>query len=206
MPEPYHEGERAMQRRFGSEALADRLAEVTRHARFTDADRAFIERMDMFFLATSDAEGNLDCSYKGGDPGFVRILDDETLAFPWYDGNGTFMSAGNVLVHPNVGMLFIDFANQWRMRVNGTASIDFDDPLLPEFPGAQFIVRVRPHQVFPNCPRYIHRMELVERSVFVPRADDEAPDPDWKDHFEDVLPAAQRERRARRRGADRSTA
>jgi predicted pyridoxine 5'-phosphate oxidase superfamily flavin-nucleotide-binding protein len=184
-----------MQRRFDAEALAGRVAEVTHHTRFTDADRAFIERMDMFFLATSDADGNLDCSYKGGDPGFVRVIDDETLAFPSYDGNGTFMSSGNILVHPKVGMLFIDFANQSRMRVNGTATIDFHDPLLPEFPGAQFIVRVTPDQVFPNCPRYIHRLELAERSVFVPRAGATPPDPGWKDHFEDVLPADQRARR-----------
>lgn len=206
VPGPYHPGERAMQRRFDAETLADRVAQVTHHTRFTTDDRAFIERMDMFFLATSDADGNLDCSYKGGDPGFVRVVDDETLAFPWYDGNGTFMSAGNILVQPKVGMLFIDFANQRRMRVNGAASIEFDDRLMAEFPGAQFIVRVHPTQIFPNCPRYIHRMELVERSAFTPRHGEEPPDPEWKDHFEDVLPASQRARRAHRRQLEGSDA
>jgi hypothetical protein len=85
------------------------------------------------------------------------------------------------------------------MRLNGTASIDFDDPLRGEWPEAQFVVRVRAEEVFPNCPRYIHRMELVERSVFVPRAECQTPDPDWKDHFDDVLPAEQQKRRASER-------
>lgn len=194
----FHQGERSLQQRFDSTRLADRIAGATVHSTFTSRDVDFIHRMDMFFLATSDAEGNLDCSYKGGDPGFVRIVDERTLAFPMYDGNGMFMSAGNMLEHPNVGMLFIDFENQWRMRVNGAAAIDLDDPLLPEYPEAQFIVRVTPHQIFVNCPRYIHRMQLVERSKFVPRAACETPDPDWKDHFEDVLPAAQQARRQAR--------
>lgn len=191
----FHAGERTLQERFDSTRLADRIAEATVHSTFTSRDADFIGRMDMFFLATSDAEGNLDCSYKGGDPGFVRIVDEHTLAFPMYDGNGMFMSGGNLLEHPNVGMLFIDFENQWRMRVNGTASIAFDDPLLADYPEAQLIVRVTPRQIFVNCPRYIHKMQLVERSKFVPKAACETPDPEWKDHFEDVLPAAQQERR-----------
>ncbi len=196
MDGPFHPGEREVQERFDSQRLADRVAEVTMHDTISERDSAFIGRMDMFFLATSDELGNLDCSYKGGDPGFVRVLDETTIAFPNYDGNGMFMSAGNILRHAQVGLLFIDWEHQWRMRLNGSASIDFDDPLLGEFPGAQFITRVRAAQVFPNCPRYIHRMQLVERSVFVPRADCETPDPEWKDHFEDALPEVQRQRRA----------
>lgn len=195
---PFHAGQRALQERFDATRLADRLAELTWHDRFTDADRAFIERMDMFFLATGDADGNLNCSYKGGDPGFVRVIDPQTLAFPHYDGNGTFLSTGNVLAHSKVGMLFIDFENQWRMRVNGTASIDLADSLAAEFPGAQFVVRVKADVIFPNCPRYIHRMERVERSPFVPQAGCDAPEPGWKDHFADVLPADQQRRRANR--------
>lgn len=198
----FSEGERTMQDRFDSRRLADRIAAVTWHREFTAADRDFIERMDMFFLATADREGNLDCSYKGGDPGFVRVLDPTTLVFPVYDGNGTFMSTGNILEHAKVGMLFIDFENQNRMRVNGIARIDFDDPLVAEFPEAQCVVRVTPEQIFPNCPRYIHRMQLVERSRFVPRAACETPDPDWKQYFEDDLPEAQKQRRASRRAQD----
>jgi len=194
-----NDGERALQRRFDSERLAERLRERTVHDFIDERDRAFIESVDMFFLASVDANGNVDCSYKGGDPGFVQVLDERTIAFPNYDGNGQFMSTGNILTNGKVGLLFIDWENQHRMRLNGTATIDFDDPLLASYPEAQFIVRVRAEEVFPNCPRYIHRMKLMERSRFVPRAACETPEPGWKDYFEDVLPADQRARRAARR-------
>lgn len=191
-------GAREIQDRFGSRRLADVISGRTVHDAITDRDRDFIERMDMFFIASEGADGNLDCSYKGGEPGFVRVLDEHTLAFPNYDGNGQFMTTGNIIETGKVGMLFIDWENQWRMRVNGRASIDFDDPLKASWPEAQFVVRVTADEVFPNCPRYIHKMELVERSVFVPKAGCETPDPDWKDHFEDALPADQQKRRAAR--------
>lgn len=194
----FHEGERHIQERFDSVRLADKVVSVTMHDVITPRDRAFIEGRDMFFLATGDAQGNLDCSYKGGEPGFIRVIDEHTVAFPNYDGNGMFMSTGNILEHPKVGMLFIDWQNQWRMRLNGTATIDFADPLMAEYPEAQFIVRVKAEQIFPNCPRYIHKMELVERSVFVPKAECETPDPDWKEGFSDVLPEDQQRRRAAR--------
>jgi predicted pyridoxine 5'-phosphate oxidase superfamily flavin-nucleotide-binding protein len=149
--------------------------------------------MDMFFLATADAEGRPQCSYKGGEPGFVRVLDATTIAFPNYDGNGMYLSMGNLAVNPHVGLLFIDFTAQRpsRLRLNGEASIDERDPLVDAYPGAQFVVRVRATQVFPNCPRYIHRMALVERSRFVPDAGGQQPVPDWKrtDWACDVLPA-----------------
>jgi len=186
----YHAGNRQLQERFDSQRIADRLEQVTLHDRFTDNDRAFVERSAMFFLATADAEGQPDVSYKGGLPGFVRVVDDSTLAFPDYDGNGMFKSLGNILVNPRVGLLFIDFEHPGRMRVNGRASLAPDDPLLADFPGAQLVVRVHAERIFPNCPRYIHRMTLVESSVYAPRPDYEPPEPDWKhmDKFRDALP------------------
>jgi predicted pyridoxine 5'-phosphate oxidase superfamily flavin-nucleotide-binding protein len=159
---------------------------------FIDAgDRAFIESLDMFFLATADAEGRPTCSYKGGDPGFVRVLDERTLAFPDYDGNGMFLSLGNALVNPEVGMLLVSFERRRRLRLNGTASVDTADPLLASWPEARAVVRVRVRELFPNCPRYIHHYTLVERSRFVPHAEQETPVPDWKrsDWASDVLPA-----------------
>jgi uncharacterized protein len=197
--EAFHAGERELQERFDSVRLADRLADVTLHDFISDRDRAFIEPRDMFFLATGDADGNLDCSYKGGGPGFVRVLDDQTLAFPSFDGNGMFMSSGNILQHSKVGMLFVDWEHGWRMRVNGSASIHFDHALMAEHPEAQFIVEVHVERVFPNCPRYIHRMELVERSKYVPKAECETPEAEWKESFEDDLPAAEQARRIARR-------
>jgi predicted pyridoxine 5'-phosphate oxidase superfamily flavin-nucleotide-binding protein len=193
MNEPlYHEGNRQLQDRFDSRRIADRLEQVTLHDRFTDKDREFVSRCAMFFLATADAHGQPDVSYKGGMPGFVRILDDQTLAFPDYDGNGMFKSLGNIIANPKIGMLFIDFERPSRMRINGTASVSPDDPLLAEFPGAQLIVRVQAERIFPNCPRYIHRMEVVEHSIYAPRPDHEPPEPDWKrmEAFRDVLPHA----------------
>src|SRR3954463_6514439 len=190
----YHEGARSLQDRFDTRRLADRLDErFLREAVISESDRAFIERMDMFFIATADADGRPQCSYKGGDPGFVKVVDETTLAFPNYDGNGMYLSMGNLLVNPQVGLLFIDFQGNppRRLRINGTASIAQDDPLTGEGERAQFVVRVHATEVFPNCPRYIHRMELVERSKFVPRAECEPPIPSWKrtDWARDVLPA-----------------
>jgi predicted pyridoxine 5'-phosphate oxidase superfamily flavin-nucleotide-binding protein len=190
MADRYHEGSRQLQDRFDTRRLADRIEERIRRDRFDDDDRAFIEARDMFFLATADERGQPQCSYKGGDPGFVRVVDEHTLAFPIYDGNGMYLSLGNVLLNPQVGILFVDFASPKRLRVNGVASIDEHDPLLAAFTDAQLVVRVRATEVLPNCPRYVHRMELVERSRFVPHDEGETPIPEWKrrEWSHDVLP------------------
>jgi predicted pyridoxine 5'-phosphate oxidase superfamily flavin-nucleotide-binding protein len=181
---------RELQDRFDSRRIADRLEQHLLRAKFTDEDRAFIGGRPMFFLATADADGWPDCSYKGGLPGFVRVIADDVLAFPSYDGNGMFRSLGNLRVNPKVGILFIDFEAPKRLRVNGVASLDEADPLLGEFPGAALIVRVRAVQIFPNCPRYIHRMQIVEPSVYAPRPDYTPPEPAWKkmEQFRDALP------------------
>jgi predicted pyridoxine 5'-phosphate oxidase superfamily flavin-nucleotide-binding protein len=186
----YHDGNRQLQDNFDTRRLADRIEERVVHDRIDDGDKAYIEARDMFFIATADAEGKPQCSYKGGDPGFVRVLDEHTIAFPNYDGNGMYLTTGNLLVNADVGLLFIDFEGRKRMRLNGRASVDPDDPLLAEYPEAQFIVRVRATEVFPNCPRYIHEYKLVKRSRFVPKADCETPVPGWKkrDWAEGALP------------------
>jgi uncharacterized protein len=186
----YQPANRELQDRFDTRRLADRLEERIVHHALSEDDRTFIERMDMFFLATADPDGKLQCSYKGGDPGFIRVLDEHTIAFPAYDGNGMFLSMGNLLANPHVGLLFIDFERQHRMRLNGTASIDPNDPLASEYQEALLIVRVAISEVFPNCPRYIHKMQLVERSIYVPRQGCHTPSPDWKSNewVQDVLP------------------
>ncbi len=191
MPDIYHEGNRRLQDRFDTRRLADRLEDRIVGDTIGPDDKAFIESCDMFFLATADGEGRPNCSYKGGEPGFVRVLDEHTIAFPNYDGNGMYLSMGNLLRNPNVGLLFISFELGHRMRLNGVASIDEDDELMAQYPEAQFIVRVRARQVFPNCPRYIHQYQLVQRSRFVPRAGCQTPVPDWKKSplARDVLPA-----------------
>jgi len=193
----FSEAQRDLQDRFDTRRLADRIDDLLVHDVFSAADKEFVEARDMFFLATTDADGHPTCSYKGGAPGFVRVVDDRTLAFPNYDGNGMYLSMGNIAAHRDVGMLFIDFERQNRMRVDGTATIDFDDPLLPAWPEAQFVVRVQPRAIYPNCPRYIHKYTLVERSRFVPQTGTPTPVPDWKrmDWACDVLPEGDPARR-----------
>jgi len=190
MSSTYHDGMRRLQDRFDSRRLADRLDEKLGRREFTAEDRAFIEGRPLFFLATADAEGRPDCSFKGGDPGFVRVTAPGELAFPSYDGNGQFRSLGNVLVNPAVALLFIDFEQPKRLRVNGRASLLFEDPLLSEFRGAQAMVRIQADRIFPNCPRYIPRMQVLEASPYVPRAGGEPPVPAWKTRevFNEVLP------------------
>jgi predicted pyridoxine 5'-phosphate oxidase superfamily flavin-nucleotide-binding protein len=187
----FNDGSRGYQDRFDTRRLADRIDERLVRDWIDDDDRAFVERCDMLFLATADAEGRPQCSYKGGEPGFVSVVDKHTIAFPNYDGNGMFLSAGNALVNPNVGLLFISLIEQKRMRLNGVAAHLDDDPLLNAFPEAQFLWRVRVREVFPNCPRYIHRYELVERSRFVPKTGCATPVPEWKrrEWARDVLAA-----------------
>ena len=176
----YNEGNRRLQDRFDTRRLADRIEERIVRTVIDEDDRAFIEGCDMFFIATADAEGRPQCSYKGGDPGFVRVLDERTIAFPVYDGNGMYLTAGNALVNPQVGLLFIDFERRRRMRLNGVASVIEEDPLLAEFPEAQLVMRVEATEVFPNCPRYIHEYRLVQRSRFVPHEECRTPVPAWK--------------------------
>jgi predicted pyridoxine 5'-phosphate oxidase superfamily flavin-nucleotide-binding protein len=186
----YNRRSRQLQDRFDTRRLADRIEERIVHDTIDDDDRAFIEARDMFFIATVDEEGQPQSSYKGGAPGFVRVLDEHTIAFPVYDGNGMYLTAGNLLATKKVGLLFIDFEGRKRMRLNGTASIDDDDPLLPDYPEAQLVVRVHATEVFPNCPRYIHEYKLVARSRFVPKTECETPVPQWKrsEWAHDVLP------------------
>jgi predicted pyridoxine 5'-phosphate oxidase superfamily flavin-nucleotide-binding protein len=181
---------RELQDKFDSRRIADRLVETLAHSRFTLEDREFIEAQHFFFLASADADGFPECSYKGGAPGFVRIIDDKTLVFPSYDGNGMFKSLGNVRATGKVGLLFMSFDKPKRIRVNGIASINDDDPLLRDTVGAQLIVRVTAQQIFPNCPRYIPTLQLVEPSIYLPKAGEEAPIPKWKTfpQFKEHLP------------------
>jgi predicted pyridoxine 5'-phosphate oxidase superfamily flavin-nucleotide-binding protein len=190
MSDIYHGGNRQLQDQFDTRRLADRLDEAIVQDSIMPSDKDFIERLDMFFIATMDERGHANCSYKAGDPGFVRVLDEHTLAFPNYDGNGMYLTMGNILTTRQVGLLFIDFENQKRMRLNGEATLHRDDTLMREYPEAQFIVRVRAREVFANCPRYIHKMKLVQRSRFVPKQECPTPAPGWKkgEWVADTLP------------------
>jgi predicted pyridoxine 5'-phosphate oxidase superfamily flavin-nucleotide-binding protein len=177
----YHDGNRRLQDQFDSRRISDRLEQRLTRTRFTPDDKAFIGSAAYFFLATADAQGRPDCSFKGGMPGFVRVTDESELAFPDYDGNGMFKSLGNMLVNPAVGLLFIAMHGKpQRLRVNGTATVNSDDPMLGETVGAQLMVRVTVRAIFPNCPRYIPSMQMTEPSIYAPRPGCEPPEPAWK--------------------------
>jgi predicted pyridoxine 5'-phosphate oxidase superfamily flavin-nucleotide-binding protein len=191
----YHDGNRALQDEFGSRRLADRLEERLRRDRFNDDDAAFIAGVGFFFLATADPKGAPDCSFKGGPPGFARVAAPDLLVFPDYDGNGMFKSLGNLGANPHVGLLFIAMGEApKRLRVNGTAQVVGDDPLMAAIPGAQLLVKVTPVDIFPNCPRYVPNMTLVEPSAYLPAADAAPLEPKWKSFelFSDVVPRRRR--------------
>lgn len=186
----YGEEHRALQDRFDTRRLADTLLEVIVRDTVSEQDEAFITTRDMFWLASCDPSGQLTVSYKGGAPGFVAVLDERLLAFPCYDGNGMYYSMGNLAAHPQVGLLFMDFEKPFRLRVQGKASLSDEPALLARFPGAQFVVKVAVSSIFQNCPRYVHRMQKVADSRYVPAADGSAPLAGWKrlDFIQPALP------------------
>jgi predicted pyridoxine 5'-phosphate oxidase superfamily flavin-nucleotide-binding protein len=192
----YSEQHRVLQAMFDTSRLADRIEGAIVRPDIPPDHKAFIESRDMFFLTSVDHRGYPTCSYKGGTPGFIRVVDPKTIAFPSYNGNGMFLSMGNILTSHKVGMLFIDFETPHRVRVHGVANIDRDDPLLAEFIGAELLVRVTVTEMFINCPRYIHKHQRVRTSKYAPQAGSEAPPPpQWKriDAMQDVLPAGEKD-------------
>jgi predicted pyridoxine 5'-phosphate oxidase superfamily flavin-nucleotide-binding protein len=198
----YGPNQRKLQDRFETRRLADKIEPMVIEKEVSDQHREFISARDMFWLASVDLNGQPTVSYKGGDPGFVKVLDNKTLAFPCYDGNGMFLSMGNLIGNPSIGMLFIDFESPYRLRIQGSAQIDDDDPLLADYVEAQLVVRITVSEVFRNCPRYVHRLQKVEPSKYVPRGGVETPLASFKriDDLQEALPQRDRERVAREGG------
>jgi uncharacterized protein len=188
----YGKQQRALQAKFGTEKMAERIEQLASHIEFNDDAKGFIEHSEMFFLTTINDKGQPTVSYKGGDMGFVKVIDSNTLIFPSYDGNGMFLSMGNIAGNANIGMLFISFERPHRIRVQGTATISQDPTLLAHYKEADFVVTVKLEELWQNCPRYIPKMEKVRDSRYVPRADCETPLAEWKrvDLLQDVLPPA----------------
>jgi uncharacterized protein len=191
MSEIYSTEHRLLQQAFDTTRLADRLEQIA-VPKLADDQKAFIESRDMFFLSSVDHRGYPTCSYKGGAPGFVKVVDLKTIVFPSYNGNGMFLSMGNINTSHKVGMLFIDFETPNRLRVHGDATIARNDPMLAQFIGAELLVRVAVTEAFVNCPRYIHQYQRVQTSKYAPQAGCAAPPaPQWKriDAIQDALPA-----------------
>ncbi len=190
MSKLYGAQQRALQDRYDTRRLADKIEAIVIQSEVSDMDKGFIESRDMFWLTSIDEQGQPTVSYKGGDPGFVKVIDNKTIAFPLYDGNGMFYSAGNINGNGKVGMLFMDFEKPHRVRVQGVAKLSATDPLMKDYVEAQMIARVTVSAIFPNCPRYVHRMQKVKASHYVPRAQCETPLAGWKriDIIQDDLP------------------
>ncbi len=190
MTDLFGETHRELQDEFETRAMADRIIDLACKEEVGDDDKGFIESRDMFFLASVDDNGSPTVSYKGGDPGFIRVVDEKTITFPCYDGNGMYLSMGNVAASGKIGMLLIDFENPHRMRIQGRAELSRDPDLLASYKEAQLVIKVNVDKVFVNCPRYVHRYVKDTASRYVPRDDSETPLATWKriDLMQDVLP------------------
>lgn len=151
--------EQAAQRRWGNPDVWDD-ARIQRLIldRVPEQYHSRIEAAPFFFLATSNRKGDCDCSFKGGGPHLVKMISEKQLAFPDFDGNQAFMSLGNILDNPKVGMLFIDFSDGARLRVNGRAAIHESGQFLKLFEKAKRVVTVDIEQVVPNCAAHIPKL------------------------------------------------
>ena len=187
----YGDNHRALQEQFETRRLADAIEHVAMETEVVGPHKGFIESRDMFFLSTVDHKGRPTVSYKGGDPGFVKVVDDNTVVFPSYDGNGMFLSMGNIKGNKHIGMLFISFEVPHRLRLQGEATLHEDDPAMDWYKEADLIVRVNVSEIFVNCPRYVHKYEKVDPSKYVPRTECATPLAGWKhiDKIQEVLPA-----------------
>jgi predicted pyridoxine 5'-phosphate oxidase superfamily flavin-nucleotide-binding protein len=176
----YHSGHRELQKRFDGVELADALEQMNNQLTFQPKDKEFIENVDFFFLATAFKE-SVDCSFKGGVKGFIKVTGENTLEFPDYDGNSMYRSLGNILKSPYIGMIFIEFSGQpRRLRVNGQATIREDK----SGSDAKLIISVTATEIFPNCPRYVPDLQSNKPSKFLPDKSGYGAKPDWKNQKE----------------------
>lgn len=194
MSDLYSQQHRALQAAFDSIPLADAVHNNIVTTEIDAQSQAFIESRDFFFLSTVDHRGYPTCSYKGGYPGFLSVIDSQTLAFPSFNGNGMFLSMGNINANSHIGLLLIDFETPHRLRIHGNASIDRNDPLLTKFREAELIVRIKLTELFINCPRYIHPHKRIATSKYVPQSHCQTPVAQWKriDNLQTALPEKDR--------------
>lgn len=190
----YGDTHRALQMAFDTRTLADRIEEITVKPELDDMAKAFIESRDMFFLTSIDHKGRPTVSYKGGTPGFVKVIDTGHIIFPSYDGNGMYLSMGNIAGNPEIGILFIDFEKPFRLRLQGRAEVIVSGPELGLFKEAEMVVKVAIHETWMNCPRYIHRFQKLHQSRYAPGVEPETPFCEWKriDLMQDVVRPGER--------------
>jgi uncharacterized protein len=180
---PFHDGHRpgsggehALQAACGTEDRANRFYQEQMSERLNPAMREFVGRMEMMFIGTADGRGECDVSFRAGPPGFVRILDETTLAWPEYRGNGVMASAGNMTENAHVGLMFMDFVQDLvGLHVNGSTSMLTLEEFTSEFPEVEVDDDPpgrRPERwiVVDVDEAYIHCSKHVPRMVPVPRS------------------------------------
>lgn len=169
---PGSAGERALQCAYGTEANAARFYADQVRDRLLPSMAQFIDRMEMVFVATADARGECDASLRAGPPGFLRVLDQHTLAYPEYRGNGVHASLGNISENGHVGLLMVDFVEDMiGLHVNGRARIVENTrfrAVHPDHPPetsrgrrAERWVVVDVVEAYVHCRKHIPRMQRV---------------------------------------------
>jgi len=187
----FHDGMRALQDEFDGRRVADALERHRKHREFLPDDIALITSVPFFFVAShwSDA---VDCSFKGGVPGFVQVVGPAALEWPDYDGNSMYRTLGNIARSPRVGLLFIRFDGaSTLLRMTGDARLVRDAATLARHHGAKSVVWFQADYVYPNCPRYIPDLQMVTASPHSPTPGTTPPAPAWKarDYIRNELPA-----------------
>jgi predicted pyridoxine 5'-phosphate oxidase superfamily flavin-nucleotide-binding protein len=179
---PGSHGEHALQIELGNEKRALGFYNNQMLDYLNPAMQEFIAKQTMMFIASSDAHGECDCSYRAGEPGFVWVVDKKHIMWPEYRGNGVVASGGNVKENPHMGILIMDFLeNTIGLHINGKAFLREDgafDVLPAEFqqkvaaenattggkkPAFWFLVEVE--EAYIHCAKHIPRLVPYEKSI-----------------------------------------
>ena len=173
-------GEHALQARCGTSERAQAFYQQQMRSSLNPAMRKFLARMELMFVSTADSHGECDCSVRAGQPGFVCVLDDRTVAYPEFRGNGVMASLGNITENGHVGLLFVDFLrNTVGMHINGRARVVENEELLhrPELPAAvraaataesprvERWVLVEIEEAYIHCSKHLPRFKKVPKEI-----------------------------------------
>ena len=181
MANPGSEGEHELQRRHGTRNRAQAFYEKQMLTYLNEDMRRYIQKQEMVFIATADSRGECDCSFRGGLPGFIHVLDENRLVFPEYRGNGVMASLGNILENPQIGMWFGDFFDTTiGLHVNGKATIVEKEEMekwtdLPESLAHDLAVsggrkserwiRVRVEEAYIHCSKHIPKLKRLDKAI-----------------------------------------
>ncbi len=186
--QPGSAGEKILQQKYGTQDRAENFYRRQMLDHLNPQMQEFIARQEMMFVATADAEGNCDSSFRAGLAGFVKVLDASTLIYPEYRGNGVLASLGNMLHNPKIGLMFVDFFKDTvGLHVNGKAAVIENDQLIQRADLSEAIigelnvplgrkperwVLVEVHEAYIHCSKHIPL--LAKRDKTIPWGTDDA--------------------------------